>query len=110
MKTVEKTDIVAYLLSLFSTAVLLVAWPSGKKGCKGVKWSQVSARDMADPAYLQKLPQGNIGVIMGPASGGIGSLDLDDDQLAEEFLVLNPDLRETLRTRGARGCNIWFYP
>jgi len=110
MKTTAKTDIVNYVLGLFATLVLLVSWPRGKKGCKGVKWSQVTAQDMADPAYLQKLAEGNIGVIMGPASGGIASIDIDDDQGAEEFLALNPDLKETLRTRGARGCNIWFYP
>ena len=39
MKTAAKTDIVNYVLGLFATAVLLVAWPRGKKGCKGVKWS-----------------------------------------------------------------------
>ena len=109
MKTTAKTDIVNYVLGLFATLVLLVAWPRGKKGGPQ-KWTQVTAQDMADPAYLQKLAEGNIGVIMGPASGGIGSLDIDDDAGAEEFLALNPDLRETLRTKGARGCNIWFYP
>jgi hypothetical protein len=46
MKTTAKTDIVNYLLGLFTTAVLLVSWPRGKKGCKGVKWSQVSAPDL----------------------------------------------------------------
>lgn len=77
MKTTAKTDIVNYLLGLFATAVLLVAWPHSKKGCKGVKWSQVTLQDMADPVYLQKLAEGNIGVIMGPASGGIGSMRMD---------------------------------
>lgn len=86
MKTTAKTDIVNYLLGLFATAVLLVAWPRGKKGCKGVKWSQVTAQDMMDPAYLDELAEGNIGVILGPASGGIASIDIDDDQGAEEFL------------------------
>jgi hypothetical protein len=89
MKTTAKTDIVNYLLGLFATAVLLVAWPRGKKGCKGVKWSQVTAQDMMDPAYLDELAEGNIGVILGPASGGIASIDIDDDQGAEEFLALN---------------------
>jgi hypothetical protein len=109
MKTTAKTDIVDYVLGLFATLVLLLSWPRGKKGGPQ-KWTKITAKDMADPAYLEKLAEGNIGVIMGPASGGIGSFDWDVDQLAEEFLALNPDLRETLRTRGARGCNIWFYP
>jgi len=65
---------------------------------------------MADPEYLARLAQGNIGVVQGEASGGIGSIDIDDDAGAEEFLKLNPDLRGTLRRRGMRGCNVWFYP
>jgi hypothetical protein len=79
MKTTAKMDIVNYLLGLFATAVLLVAWPRGKKGCKGVKWSQVTLQDMMDPGYLDELAEGNIGVILGPASGGIASIDIDDD-------------------------------
>ena len=77
MKTTAKTDIVNYVLGLFATKVLLVSWPRGKKGGPQ-KWTKITAQDLADPKHLQKLPQGNIGVIMGPASGGIGSLDLDE--------------------------------
>jgi hypothetical protein len=109
MKT-KQGDIVSYLLALFQSMVLLVAWPSGKKGCKGTDFTKVSLTDMMDPEYRRKLAQGNIGVVQGDASGGIGSIDIDDDQGAEEFLALNPDLKETLRSRGARGCNVWFYP
>jgi len=109
MKTIQK-DLVSYLLALFQSLVLLVAWPSGKKGCKGVDFTKVTLKDMMDPEYRRKLAQGNIGVVQGDASGGIGSIDIDDDQGAEEFLALNPALRDTLRTRGARGCNVWFYP
>jgi hypothetical protein len=49
MKTTAKTDIVNYVLGLFATLVLLVAWPSGIKGGKK-KWNLVTAQDMADPA------------------------------------------------------------
>jgi hypothetical protein len=110
MRTTQIPNLVSYLLGLFDTLVLLVAWPSGKKGCKGVDFTQVTLKDMADPEYRRKLAEGNIGVVQGEASGGIGSIDIDDDQGAEEFLALNPDLKETLRSRGARGCNVWFYP
>ena len=54
MQTTAKTDIVNYVLGLFATAVLLVAWPRGKKGSPQ-KWTKITAQDMADPAYLQKL-------------------------------------------------------
>jgi hypothetical protein len=98
------------VLGLFDTLVLLVAWPSGKKGCKGVDFTKITLKDMTDPDYRHRLAQGNIGVVQGEASGGIASIDIDDDAGADEFLALNPDLRETLRTRGARGFNVWFYP
>ena len=65
---------VNYALGLFATLVLLVSWPRGKKGGKQ-KWTKITAQDMADPAYLEKLAEGNIGVILGPASGGIASID-----------------------------------
>jgi hypothetical protein len=109
MKTAQNND-VSFLLSLFQSLVLLVAWPTGKKGCKGVDFTKITTRDMMDPAYREKLSRGNIGVVQGDASGGIGSIDIDDDQGAAEFLDLNPDLKDTLRTKGARGCNVWFYP
>jgi hypothetical protein len=104
------TNDVDFLLSLFERPVLLVAWPLGKKGCRGVDFTKITPADMQDPRYLYKLSQGNIGVVQGKPSGGIASIDIDDDQGAEEFLALNPDLKETLRSRGARGCNVWFYP
>ena len=47
MKTTAKTDIVNYVLGLFATAVLLVAWPRGKKGGRR-KWKQITAQDMMD--------------------------------------------------------------
>ncbi len=110
MKTTQIPNIVSYVLGLFDTLVMLVAWPIGKKGCKGNEWTKISLNDMMDPEYRRKLAEGNIGLVQGEPSGGVGSFDIDDDDGPEEFLTLNPDFRETLRTRGARGCNIWFYP
>jgi len=49
MKTTEIKNIVSYVLGLFDTLVLLVAWPSGIKGGKGVDFRKVSLKDMADP-------------------------------------------------------------
>jgi hypothetical protein len=42
MKTTEIKDIVSYLLGLFDTLVLLVAWPSGIKGGDGVDWTKIT--------------------------------------------------------------------
>jgi len=68
MKT-KQEDVVSYLLALFQSLVLLVAWPSSKKGCKGVDFTKVSLQDMMDPEYRRKLAEGNIGVVQGEASG-----------------------------------------
>lgn len=110
MRTIANGNDVDFLMSLFERPVLFVAWPRGKKGCAGVDFTKVTPADMQDPRYLYKLSQGNIGVVQGQASGGIASIDIDCDGDDEEFLALNPDLQKTLRSRGARGCNIWFYP
>ncbi len=39
MKTTSIPNLVSYLLGMIDTLVLLVAWPSGKKGCKGVDFT-----------------------------------------------------------------------
>jgi len=74
MKTTEIKDIVSYLLGLFDTLVLLVAWPSGIKGGEGVDWTKITLKDMTNPKYRRRLAEGNIGVVMGEASGGIASI------------------------------------
>jgi hypothetical protein len=88
MKTTEIKDIVSYLLGLFDTLVLLVAWPSGVKGGDGVDWTKITLKDMTNPKYRRRLAEGNIGVVMGEASGGIASIDIDDDAGAAEFLAI----------------------
>jgi hypothetical protein len=45
-----------------------------------------------------------IGVQLG---NGVHAIDVDNDDLADQFLALNPTLTNTLRTRGSRGCQFW---
>lgn len=63
--------------------------------------------------YDQRLKQailagGNIAIKLGPDSGDLVAIDLDDDELVEPFLNTNPKFDTTLRTRGAKGCQFWF--
>jgi hypothetical protein len=51
---------------------------------------------------------GNIGILLGPESGRLFALDIDDDQLVEEFLNRFPWLANTLQSRSKRGCQFWF--
>jgi hypothetical protein len=71
-------------------------------------WQKLTLADMT-PSYLAGLNHGqNIGVLLGAASDGLCSIDADNDEYLEEFLKLNPGLRETLISRGARGGNVWL--
>ena len=97
---------VEHLRRLLGNDVLMLAWPRGSKGTKA-KWGHLRVAAMADPKHLAKLEAGNIGIAQGQVSNGLCSIDLDDDQWMQRFLDANPSLASSLRTRGARGCNIW---
>jgi P4 family phage/plasmid primase-like protien len=67
--------------------------------------------------YRELLAAGNVGVRLGCASKlrhgpdlyYLCSIDIDEDDQVEPFLALNPRLKDTLRTRGSRGCNFWLW-
>lgn len=93
------------------TPVLLALQPKQKAptapGWNAFSWDQ----HMSDPGYLAALEAaGNVGVLLGEASGGLAAVDIDDDDLVEPFLRENPALAGALRTRGSRGCQIWLWP
>jgi hypothetical protein len=99
--------IVARLQALLGHDVLLLHWPLGSKGTKK-RWKHLTLDIMSDPVYLAELASGNIGVAQGEISNGLCSIDVDIDAEIDGFLNLNPKLRTTLRTKGERGCNVWF--
>jgi putative DNA primase/helicase len=67
--------------------------------------------------YADLLPAGNIGVLQGAPSileedgkrWQLCSIDVDDTPAVDGFVALNPLLKDTLRTVGARGCNFWVW-
>ena len=87
---------------------VLLKVPTGKKGPRIRGWQRLGQTDMT-PEYLASLNHGqNIGVLLGAASEGLCSIDIDNDNQLEAFLRLNPGLRESLISRGSRGGNIWL--
>jgi hypothetical protein len=100
------SDPVQKLIRLLGSSVVFINWPRGVKGAKH-KWKNLAAANMT-PEYLAKLPQGNIGVALGAVSGGLCVIDIDRDELVKPFLALNPQLKKTLQTHGARGRAFWF--
>ncbi len=101
-------SIVEKLRELLGSDVVFLPIPPGEKGPRLTGWQKVTVASMADPSYIARLNQGgNIGILLGKPSGGLCSIDVDDDAALEEFLALNPALRGTLCTRRARGGNVW---
>lgn len=97
---------VTELRALLGEDVLMLAWPEKSKGTKR-KWGHLTVADMT-PDYLTGLARSNIGVALGAKSGNLVALDVDDDALVQPFLDLNPFLKATLQTHGARGRVFWF--
>ena len=95
------------LRDLIGHDVLLLAWPKGSKGFPK-KWGHLTIADMEKPDYLAELELGNIGVALGVISGNLVALDIDDGDMVQPFLKLNPFLNDTLQTHGQRGCVFWI--
>ena len=96
------------LLKLLGNDVVLVWSNKGQKGPRWRGWQNTDIQMMHKPGYCKKLDSGcNLAVLTGAPSGGLCSIDIDEDEAVEPFLSLNPKLRETLRSRGRRGCNLW---
>jgi hypothetical protein len=98
---------VEQLRRLLGNDVLMLPWPRGSKGTKA-KWGHLTVAEMAAPEHLAKLECGNIGIAQGEVSNGLCSIDFDDDEWMQRFLDANPLLAGSLRTRGARGGNVWL--
>ena len=94
------------IIKLIGPAVLLPI-PTRDKGPKIPGWQKLTLSEMT-ASYLASLEGGNIGVLLGAASGGLVSIDADSDDFLEAILVANPWLRESLITQGARGGNVWL--
>jgi hypothetical protein len=87
---------------------VLLSIPAGEKGPRLQGWQNLT-RSAMTPKYVAGLNHGNnIGVLLGKASEGLCTIDVDDDVQLEAFLELNPDLRESLVSQGARGGNVWI--
>ena len=87
--------------------VVLIPIPVGTKAPVYKDWQHTPQSKMQDPLYQALLATGNIGVLLGAPSDGLCAVDIDSDEELEAFLSINPILRGTLITKGARGAQIW---
>jgi phage/plasmid-associated DNA primase len=106
--TANCTGVVDHLRALLGYDVVLLPCHYGKKGPRHDNWSNTKISAMSNPEYLEGFSNATgIAVLLGKASGGLCSIDIDNDEEVEPFLARNPKFRETLRSRGRRGCNLW---
>jgi phage/plasmid-associated DNA primase len=97
-----------HLRALLGQDTVLLPIPYGEKGPAFPGWQTVTVNQTRSVDYLAQFTKPvNIGVLLGKPSGGLCSIDIDLDEEVERFLQANPRLKTTLRTRGARGCNLW---
>ena len=89
---------------------VLLYIPARKKGPVFPGWPKITYEQTQDEHYQKLLREHpNTGVLLGEQSGDLEAIDLDTEALLEAFLALNPALQGTLRTRGARGAQLWAY-
>ncbi len=96
------------ILGLLGDKTVLLPVLSKTKQPNLKNWQNTTLREMQDNNYLQHLQTGNIGVLLGKESDNLCAIDIDDDDSVEPFLELNPRLRSTTRTKGARGVQLWI--
>lgn len=97
-----------HLISVLGGDVVLLPSTKGMKGPRWEGWQKSTIEKMLDADFIRDINSAEgIAVLTGEPSGGLCSIDIDYDEMVEPFLALNPKLRETLRSRGRRGCNLW---
>jgi hypothetical protein len=116
---VEKLDtLLKELERRFGKLPLLVPSEPRMKGSY-FKWGKltqklIEADDDYAKTYWRKMggavnAGGNLCVKLGTESDNLVTIDLDADELVEPFVAVNLNFAETVVTRGARGCQFWFY-
>jgi len=107
-KTVPaKSKRITEIRALIGHDVVLIPNHPGTKRPTQNKWSSLTHSAMMDPKHIRALERGNIGVLLGKASGHLCAVDIDLDELVAPFIAANPFLKRTLQTHGARGCYAW---
>jgi hypothetical protein len=101
------------LYDIFGAGVVFLPLPKCSKQPLIKKWQNITFADTQKPDYQKALEHcvergGNIGVLLGPASEGLVSVDWDHDELVDPFIALCPKLVLTTRTKGKRGCNFFL--
>lgn len=100
-------DHISKLYDLLGADAILLPVPTATKGPRFKGWQSAQFMDTQTDEWQAQLREGNVGVLLGTPSGGLCAIDIDDDDLLDEFFGLNPGLRQTLISKGSRGVQVW---
>jgi hypothetical protein len=108
----EVQRIVGELFELIGEDVLFIPDEFRSKKPRIKEWNKLTP-ERQDDFYWKMFQRsivdgGNLSVLLGPVSGDLCTVDLDQDEVVEPFLAVNPLLRDTLCTKGNKGCQFWF--
>ncbi|MFC0016698.1 bifunctional DNA primase/polymerase [Roseibacillus persicicus] len=101
---------ISEIYELFPNPTVLLPVPRRQKGCRIPGWQNTSFEESQSPEWQRKLEgHGNMGVLLGPPSSNLITIDCDDEDFRQLLLDLNPVFANTLRSKGYRGENLWLY-
>lgn len=99
---------VARFYELFGWETVFLPIPYGTKKPIIDNWQDITLAQSKTLEYQRQLEAGNLGVLVGPPSANLVSIDFDSDESFKLFVQANPFLAETLQTKGSRGANLWI--
>lgn len=96
------------LQGIFGTSVTLIPVAWGNKHPILKEFQKLSVEVMSDQGHLSMLERSNIGILVGPPSANLISIDFDNEEAEREFCEADPGLVKTVISKGRRGANCWF--
>jgi putative DNA primase/helicase len=103
-------DDVRAVLSRNGKHAVLLPIRAGEKGPRDPGWQNLTFAQTQNLGYQSRLAAAaNTGVVLGEKSCDLCSIDCDTDAFVAALLAVCPQLGDTLRTHGARGCQFWVY-
>lgn len=108
-RKIEKycNDRIEKIYRAFGEDITLLQIRYGDKRPTTKGWPFITWKQSQEESYQKSLINSNIGIHCGDQSNGLCSIDLDSEESQKIFIDLNPKLKNTVKTKGSRGCNYW---
>src|SRR5260221_379185 len=102
----------AALSELFQRPAVFIPIPSGRKEPTPPGWNGFSFEHTQSEHYQEMLLESweaaNLGVLLGPRSGRLFTININDEEAVEELVRDIPWLKDTTRSWAQRGCQFWL--